>query len=187
MIGQSLSHYRIEKKLGSGGMGDVYLAKDGKLGRDVAIKVLPGELSSDPDREARFQREAKVLASLQHQNIASIYGFEECDGQPVLVMELAEGDDLSKRLGAGPIDPDEVERFQRRGETVAFVDSLRLLYPDVISAKWSIGIDDCSSIARAACSGPEIASLRSTLTSSWSCTRPGSRHRTRCRFCAPTI
>ena len=80
MIGQTLSHFEIVDKLGSGGMGDVYRARDTKLGRDVAIKVLPVEFSRDEERLARFKREAKVLASLNHPNIASIYGLEHSEG-----------------------------------------------------------------------------------------------------------
>ena len=73
-IGQEISHYRVVAKLGAGGMGEVYRARDAKLGRDVALKVLPQAFARDADRMARFQREAKVLASLNHPNIASIYG-----------------------------------------------------------------------------------------------------------------
>jgi serine/threonine protein kinase len=80
MIGKTLAHYEITSLLGKGGMGEVYQAKDSKLGRDVAIKVLPEEFARDADRVARFQREAKLLASLNHPNIAAIYGIEESDG-----------------------------------------------------------------------------------------------------------
>ena len=91
---QSIAHYRITAKLGEGGMGAVYRAKDTKLGRDVAIKVLPASVAGDPDRMARFRREARVLASLNHPNIAAIYGVE--DG--ALIMELVEGKDLQGPL-----------------------------------------------------------------------------------------
>jgi len=87
-VGQTISHYRIDTKIGQGGMGEVYQAKDTKLGRDVAIKVLPEEFAKDADRVARFQREAKLLASLNHPNIAAIHGLEESDGTRFLVMEL---------------------------------------------------------------------------------------------------
>lgn len=80
MIGQTLSHYRIVEKLGAGGMGEVYRATDTKLGRDVAIKVLPGAFAQDPERLARFEREAHLLASLNHPNIAAIDGLEESQG-----------------------------------------------------------------------------------------------------------
>jgi len=107
MIGSSLSHYKITAKLGQGGMGEVYRATDDNLGRNVAIKVLPEEVAGDADRLARFKREAHLLGSLNHTNIASIYGLEEADGKPFLVLELVEGEDLSERLKRGPIPVDE--------------------------------------------------------------------------------
>jgi serine/threonine protein kinase/Tol biopolymer transport system component len=103
MIGKSLTHYEITSQIGKGGMGEVYQAKDTKLGRDVAIKVLPEEFALDTDRVARFQREAKLLASLNHPNIAAIYGLEESEGTHFLVMELIEGQTLSDRIKTGPI------------------------------------------------------------------------------------
>src|SRR6056297_588698 len=114
MIGKTIGPYAVQSLLGRGGMGEVYRARDTRLDRDVALKILPADLAQDPDRLGRFEREARLLASLQHQNIASIYGLEEADGEPVLVMELAEGDDLSVRLGAGPLDVDEAERSARQ-------------------------------------------------------------------------
>ena len=106
-IGQNLSHYSITEKIGKGGMGEVFRAKDQKLGRDVAIKVLPEEFARDADRVARFQREAKLLASLNHPNIAAIYGLEESGGTNFLVLELVEGDTLADRIKAGPIPVEE--------------------------------------------------------------------------------
>jgi len=103
MIGKTLSHYQVSEKLGAGGMGAVYRAKDQKLGRDVAIKVLPEEFAKDTDRVARFQREAKLLASLNHPNIAAIYGLEEAEGASFLVLELVEGETLADQLKKGPI------------------------------------------------------------------------------------
>jgi len=107
MIGRALSHFRITAKLGEGGMGAVYQAEDTKLGREVAIKVLPEAFSADPDRLARFEREAKVLASLNHSCIAGIHevGEAEVDGSVVhfLVMELAPGETLAEHLGRGRI------------------------------------------------------------------------------------
>ncbi len=102
-IGQSLSHYSIVEKIGKGGMGEVYRAKDQKLGRDVAIKVLPEEFARDADRVARFQREAKLLASLNHANIAAIHGLEESGGTQFLVLELVEGETLADQIKRGPI------------------------------------------------------------------------------------
>ncbi len=107
MIGKSLIHYEITAEIGKGGMGEVYQAKDTKLGRDVAIKVLPKEFAMDHDRVARFQREAKLLASLNHPNIAAIYGLEESEGIQFLVMELIEGDTLRDRIKSGPIPVEE--------------------------------------------------------------------------------
>jgi serine/threonine protein kinase len=107
MIGKTLAHYEITSQLGKGGMGEVYQAKDLKLGRDVAIKVLPEEFAQDADRVARFQREAKLLASLNHPNIASIYGLEESGGTNFLVLELVEGDTLADQIKNGPIPVQE--------------------------------------------------------------------------------
>ena len=106
-IGQTILHYRILEMIGVGGMGEVYKAKDQKLGRDVAIKVLPEEFAKDADRVARFQREAKLLASLNHPNIAAIHGLEESDGTQFLVLELIEGDTLADRLKRGAIPVEE--------------------------------------------------------------------------------
>jgi Tol biopolymer transport system component len=107
MIGEAIAHYQITAKLGEGGMGEVYRAIDTKLGRDVAIKVLPDAFANDPDRLQRFQREAQVLASLNHPNIAQIYGLEESDKTRCIVMELVEGQTLQERLKRGPIPLDE--------------------------------------------------------------------------------
>ena len=96
--GTRLGLYEILSALGSGGMGEVYRARDTKLGREVAIKVLPEAFLFDPDRVARFEREAKVLASLNHPHIAALYGMEESGGRHFLVMELVEGETLAERL-----------------------------------------------------------------------------------------
>ncbi len=106
--GQTLSHYRILDKIGEGGMGVVWRARDTKLDRDVAIKVLPETFTSDPDRLARFEREAKVLASLNHPNIGGIHGLEDSSSVKALVLELVEGPTLADRIAQGPIPVDEV-------------------------------------------------------------------------------
>ena len=98
---QTISHYRITDKVGQGGMGEVYRATDTRLNREVAIKILPDSYAKDQDRMARFSREAKVLASLNHPNIASIHGLEESEGRRALVMELVEGETLEERLLRG--------------------------------------------------------------------------------------
>ncbi len=107
MIGKILAHYEITSRLGKGGMGEVYQAKDKKLGRDVAIKVLPEEFARDSDRVARFQREAKLLASLNHPNIAAIYGLEAAEGTNFLVLELVQGETMSDQVKRGPIPVEE--------------------------------------------------------------------------------
>jgi len=98
-VGQAFCHYQIVERLGAGGMGEVYPATDTKLGRDVALKVLPEMFARDSERMARFQREAQVLASLNHPNIAAIYGLENSGGVRALVMELVEGPTLAERIG----------------------------------------------------------------------------------------
>ena len=105
--GTRLGVYDITAPIGEGGMGQVYRARDTKLDRDVAIKILPEAFAHDADRLARFTREAKTLASLNHPNIAAIYGLEESGGVRALVMELVEGDDLSQRIARAAIPIDE--------------------------------------------------------------------------------
>src|SRR5580700_9997471 len=105
--GDRLGPYEILGPLGVGGMGEVYRAQDSKLGRDVALKVLPEAFSRDAERMARFEREAKILASLNHPNIASIYGLEDSGATHALVMELVEGPTLADRIKSGPIPIDE--------------------------------------------------------------------------------
>ena len=105
--GTKLAHYEISTLLGKGGMGEVWRARDTKLGREVAIKTLPEEFAQDADRLARFEREAKLLASLNHPNIAAIHGFEEDKGTHFLVLELVEGDTLADRLKNGPVSIDD--------------------------------------------------------------------------------
>ncbi len=112
--GKRLGPYEILSPLGAGGMGEVYRAKDTKLGRDVAIKVLPESLSRDPERLARFEREARVLASLNHPHIASIYGMEESTDIKALVLELVEGPTLQDRIESGPMPVDEALPIARQ-------------------------------------------------------------------------
>jgi len=117
--GDQLSHYRVTTAIGAGGMGEVYRATDTKLGRDVALKLLPDAFAADPERLARFEREAKLLASLNHPGIAHLYGFDAVtleDGTRahVLVMELVEGEDLAARLKRGAIPVDEALGIARQ-------------------------------------------------------------------------
>jgi serine/threonine-protein kinase len=105
--GARLGPYEIVSPLGVGGMGEVYRARDTKLGRDVAVKILPASFTNDPERVARFRREAQVLASLNHPHIAQIYGLEEAGGSQFLVLELVDGEGLDKRIARGPIPVDD--------------------------------------------------------------------------------
>ena len=105
--GTTLGPYSVTAKIGEGGMGQVYQATDTKLNRQVALKILPEAFASDPDRLARFQREAQVLASLNHPNIAAIHGLEDSEGTKALVLELVEGPTLADRIAQGPIPVDE--------------------------------------------------------------------------------
>src|SRR5215475_1930135 len=102
-VGTQLGSHEIIALLGKGGMGEVYRARDLKLKREVAIKILPEEFSRDADRVSRFQREAEVLASLNHPNIAAIYGLQEANETRFLVLELVEGETLAERIQHGPI------------------------------------------------------------------------------------
>src|SRR6478672_11470310 len=105
--GVRLGPYEILSALGAGGMGEVYRARDTRLERAVAIKVLPQAFATDTERVARFAREARTLASLNHPHIAALYGLEDADGVKALVMELVEGEDLSQRIARGAISIDE--------------------------------------------------------------------------------
>ena len=106
--GVRLGAYEVLAKLGEGGMGEVYRARDTKLDRDVALKVLPRSVAEDPDRLARFEREAKVLASLNHPNVCTVHDTGEYDGRPFIVMEVVHGNTLQQQLGSGPLQFREV-------------------------------------------------------------------------------
>ena len=108
LVGRTVSHYRVIEKIGEGGMGEVYLADDLSLSRKVAIKLLPWVFAEDPERLARFEREAKLLASLNHPNIAAIHGLERtASSSPLIIMELIEGETLAQRIAKGPLPVDE--------------------------------------------------------------------------------
>ena len=134
----SIAHYKITTKLGEGGMGAVYRATDTKLGRDVAIKVLPDSLAGDADRLARFTREAQVLASLNHPNIAAIYGVED----RALVLELVEGPTLAERLAQGPIPIEEALPIARQiAEAMEFAHERGVIHRDLKPANIKIRED----------------------------------------------
>ena len=113
-IGSTLGVYQVTAAIGAGGMGEVYKARDTKLDRDVALKILPDAFVNDPERLARFQREAKVLASLNHPNIAAIYGLEDEGESPALVLEYVEGPTLQDRIAQGPIPLDDALPIARQ-------------------------------------------------------------------------
>ena len=114
MIGQTISHYKITEKIGEGGMGEVYRAEDTTLKREVTIEVLPKQFTQGTERLARFQREAQVLASLNHPNIAALHSFEHSDGVHFLAMELVEGETLAQRVAKGPLPVEEALEICRQ-------------------------------------------------------------------------
>jgi eukaryotic-like serine/threonine-protein kinase len=140
--GTKLGHYEIRSKLGEGGMGEVYRATDITLNRDVAIKVLPGAFLDDPERLARFQREAQVLASLNHTNIATVFGFEEHNGFRGLVMELVEGPTLGDRIATGPLYLDEALPIARQiAEALEVAHERNIIHRDLKPANVKISTD----------------------------------------------
>ncbi|HXX71374.1 MAG TPA: protein kinase [Candidatus Acidoferrum sp.] len=141
--GTHLGPYEITAAIGAGGMGEVYRARDPKLGRDVAIKVLPELFARDAERMARFQREAKVLASLDHPNIASIYGLEDSGGMRALVMQLIEGPTLADRIKAGPIPVDEAVRIARQiADALEYAHERGIIHRDLKPANVKVTNDD---------------------------------------------
>jgi len=140
--GTSFGHYTIEEPIGKGGMGEVYRARDTRLGRDVAIKVLPEELSRDKERKERFEREARLLAQINHPNIATLHGLEEYEGQLFLVMELVEGETLAERIARGPIPIDEaIPLFIQIAEGLEAAHEKAIIHRDLKPANIKIGED----------------------------------------------
>jgi serine/threonine protein kinase/Tol biopolymer transport system component len=143
MSGTKLGPYEITGAIGAGGMGEVYRARDPKLGRDVAIKVLPEAFARDAERMARFQREAKVLASLSHPNIATIYGLEDSGSTRALVMELVEGPTLAERIKAGPIPVDESVRIAKQiADALEYAHERGIIHRDLKPANVKVTNDD---------------------------------------------
>ena len=137
--GTKLGPDEIRAPIGTGGMGEVWKARDTKLGRDVALKVLRYASASDPDRMARFEREARVLASLDHSNIAAIYSLEESDGVRALVLALIGGPMLADRIAAGPIPLDEAIQIARQiAEAVEYAHERGVIHQDLKPANLKI-------------------------------------------------
>jgi eukaryotic-like serine/threonine-protein kinase len=142
-IGTKLGPFEILAAIGAGGMGEVYRARDAKLGRDVALKVLPEAFARDAERMARFQREAKVLASLNHPNIASIYGLEDSGTTHALVMELVEGPTLADRIKTGPIPISEALRSAKQMcDVLEYAHERGIIHRDLKPANVKVTSDD---------------------------------------------
>ena len=180
MIGTKLSHYEITSHLGTGGMGEVYQATDSKLGRRVAIKLLPEAFAKDADRVARFEREARVLASLNHPNIAAIHGIEQSGGRTFLVMELVDGETLAVRIKRGAIPVHEALGIAREiAEGLEAAHEKGIVHRDLKPANVKIGADGKVKIldfglAKAYAPEPANASLSDSPTMvSMAATDPG--------------
>ncbi len=142
MIGQNIAHYKVTAKLGEGGMGEVYRATDTKLGRDVALKVLPEAFASDTQRMQRFQREAQVLASLNHPNIGTIHGLEELGATHALVMELVEGPTLAERIAQGAVPLEEALPIAKQiAEALEYAHSHGIIHRDLKPANIKLTTD----------------------------------------------
>ncbi len=140
--GTRLASYEILSLLGKGGMGEVYRARDTKLGREVAIKLLLEEVSNDPDRLARFEREARALASLNHPNVATLYGLETEGDTSFLVMEMIEGETLADRIERGPIPIEEAIRlFREIAEGLEAAHEKGVVHRDLKPANIKVGGD----------------------------------------------
>src|SRR5580704_7459852 len=132
LSGQSVSHYRILDKIGAGGMGEVYRATDTKLGRDVALKVLPQDVANDPERLTRFQREARAVAALNHPNVVTLYSVEECDGRHFFTMELIEGQSLDRIIPVNGLPVGQiVEIANALAEALAAAHEKGILHRDL--------------------------------------------------------
>ena len=140
--GTHLGPYLVSVQIGEGGMGQVYRARDTRLDRDIALKILPAAFAHDVERLGRFQREAKTLASLNHPHIAAIYGLEESGGVSALVMELVEGEDLSQRIARGPVPPDEALRIAPQiAEALEAAHEQGIIHRDLKPANIKVGSD----------------------------------------------
>ncbi|HEX5132477.1 MAG TPA: protein kinase [Candidatus Krumholzibacteria bacterium] len=147
MIGRTIGHYKVTAAIGAGGMGEVYRGTDSRLGRDVAIKVLPEVFASDGERMARFEREARLLASLQHANIASIFGLEVFDGNRAIAMELVEGPTLADRIARGAIPADEALPIAKQvADALEYAHERGVIHRDLKPANIKITSDGAAKV-----------------------------------------
>jgi serine/threonine-protein kinase len=179
----AIGPFKIERELGRGGMGEVYLARDTRLDRQVAIKALPAHLAQDEDRLARFQREAKVLASLNHPGIGAIYGLEEANGHQYLILEFVQGETLADRLAKGPISVDEALALARQiAEALEAAHEKGVVHRDLKPSNVMVTHDGVAKVldfglARTADGAPStthapVNTQSPTITSPCPCTRP---------------
>jgi serine/threonine protein kinase/Tol biopolymer transport system component len=179
IIGSTLGHYRIDKQLGRGGMGEVYLAKDLSLNRKVALKFLPDIFSVDPERMARFEREARLLASLNHPNIGAIHGLEQTGEKRFLILELVEGETLAHRLSKGPLPLDDtLGIFRQIAEALEAAHEKGIIHRDLkpanvmITAEGRVKLLDFG-LAKALWSEPQNTDLSKSPTITATMTLPG--------------
>src|SRR5690242_645892 len=177
--GERIGPYEILAPLGAGGMGEVYRARDTRLGRDVALKVLPAVLASDPERMGSFEREARVLASLNHTNIATLHGLQDSDGVRGLVMELVEGPTLAERIAAGPLPEDEAIRIARQiVDALEYAHDRGIVHRDLkpanikITPEGSVKVLDFG-LAKAIEDSPASPSVQDSPTLTMGATRAG--------------
>src|SRR5919106_5195419 len=140
--GTTIGSYKILSAIGAGGMGEVYRAQHVRLGREVAVKVLPEAMADTPDRRSRFEREARVLASLNHPNIATLHGLEDCGDKTLLEMELVPGENLAERIRRGPLAPEEaIPIFKQIAEALEAAHSQGIIHRDLKPANVKVTPD----------------------------------------------
>ena len=175
----TIAHYELGEKIGAGGMGEVYRATDTKLNREVALKILPEAFARDRERMARFEREAQVLASLNHPNIAAIHGLEEQDGTRALVLELVEGSTLSERIAEGPIPLSEALAIAKQiAEALEAAHEVGIIHRDVKPANVIVKQDGHVKVldfglAKALEGGADGEEMETSPTLSFAATRAG--------------
>src|SRR5215510_11702035 len=178
-IGTQLGTYEITALLGAGGMGEVYRARDTRLGRSVAVKMLPEAMAQDADRIARFEREARLLASLNHANIAALHGLEQSDGRNFLIMELVEGDTLAERIARGPMPVEEALKIAHQiADALEFAHEKGVIHRDLKPANVKVTLEGKVKVldfglAKALAAPAMDANLMSSPTLSALATIPG--------------